>query len=63
MFYEEGFYEEEKKSNDRIMAEALGMILRNQIKLKLHLGIEKDDIYYGSCYYDREMIKELESIE
>lgn len=57
------FYGEEKKSNDKIIAEALAQILRNQIEIKRHFGIAKDDEYYGDCYYDRQMIDELESID
>ena len=57
------WYGEEKKSNDKIIAEALARIIQNQIELKKHLGIAKYDEYYGDCYYDREMISELENID
>lgn len=54
---------EEEKSNDKIIAEALAQILRNQIEIKKHFGLAKGDEYYGDCYYDRQMIDELEDIE
>lgn len=57
------FYEEEKKSNDKIIAEGLAQILRNQIEIKKHFGLANGDEYYGDCYYDRQMIDELESID
>lgn len=57
------FYEEENKSNDKIIAEALAQILKNQIEIKVHFGLAKGDEYYGDCYYDRQMINELESID
>jgi hypothetical protein len=57
------FYEEEKKSNDKIIAEALAQILRNQIEIKRHFGLAKGDEYYGDCYHDREAIDELENID
>lgn len=60
MFYG---YEEEKKSNDQIIAEGLAQILRNQIELKRHFGLAIGDEYYGDCYNDRQMIDELENIE
>lgn len=53
----------EKKSNNQIIAEALARIIQNQIELKKHLGIAKSDEYYGDCYYDRQMISELEDVE
>lgn len=56
-------YEEEKKTNDQIIAEALAQILRNQIEIKKHFGLAKGDEYYGDCYYDRQTISELESVE
>ena len=57
------FYEEEKKSNDQIIAEALAQILRNQIEIKRHFGLARGDEYYGDCYNDRQMIDELENID
>ena len=51
------------KSDNRIIADALIRILRNQIEIKKHLGLVKDDGYYGDCYDDHSMIKELEIIE
>lgn len=53
----------EEKSNDKIIAEALAQILRNQIEIKRHFGLARGDEYYGDCYHDRQMINELENID
>lgn len=60
-FYEND--EKEKKTDNRIIADALIRILRNQIDIKKHIGLIKDDGYYGDCCYDDSIIDELEEIE
>ena len=55
--------EEEKKTDNRIIADALIRILRNQVEMKKHFGLIKDDSYYGDCHYDESIIEELEEIE
>lgn len=54
---------EEKKSDNRIIADALIRILRNQVEMKTHFGLVNGDSYYGNCYYDESIIEELEEIE
>lgn len=48
---------DENKSTNKIFAEALILIINNQIEIKQHLGVARDD---DDCYYDKEMINELE---
>jgi hypothetical protein len=45
------------------IADALIRILRNQMEIKKHFGLIKDDSYYGDCHYDESIIEELEEIE
>lgn len=52
----------EDKTKDEIFAEALVLIIENQIEIKRHFGLAKGDEYYGDCYYDREMIRRLNTI-
>lgn len=54
---------DENKTNDEIFARALIQIIENQMKLKKHLGIVSDTSHYGDCYYDHEIIDDLETIE
>ena len=54
---------EETKTNESIIASALIQILENQIEIKKHFGLVKDDSYYGDCQYDRSIIEDLETIE
>ena len=63
MFFYEDEDNEEKKTDNRIIAEALMHIIRNQIEIKKHIGLVKDDGYYGDCHQDELMIEELEEIE
>ena len=63
MFFYEDDKEEEKKTDNRIIADALIRILRNQIEIKKHIGLVKDNSYYGDCCYDNSIIDELEEIE
>ena len=53
----------EKKTDNRIIADALIQVIRNQIEIKKHIGLVKNDVYYGECYYDNQIIDELEEIE
>ena len=53
----------EDMSSNEVIARALTRILENQIKIKVHLGIAKDDSEYGDCYYDHRMIGQLEYVE
>ena len=53
----------EDKTNNEIIADALVRILENQIKIKLHLGIARDDGEYGDCYHDYRMIDNLRYVE
>lgn len=57
------FYGNEKKSDNKIIAEALARIINNQIEIKKHFGLAHSDEYYGDCYYDREIINQLDDIE
>ena len=43
-----------------IITRALVRILKNQVEIKVHLGIAKDDSEYGDCFYDHRMISQLE---
>ena len=56
-------YEENNKSVNEIFAEALIHIIENQMALKKHLGIVHDTGIYGDCYYDHQVIDELNSVE
>ena len=49
----------EDKTSNEIIANALVRILENQIKIKVHLGIARDDSYYGDCYCDHRRIDDL----
>lgn len=53
----------EDKTNNEIIADALVRILENQIKIKSHLGIVKDDSEYGDCYYDYRIIDNLRYVD
>ena len=53
---------DEVKSNDAIFAEALIIIIKNQIEIKKHIGLVRDDGYYGDCYSDKQVTDHLESI-
>ena len=53
----------EDKTNNEIIANALVRILENQIKIKVHLGIARDDSDYGDCYYDHRMIDDLRYVD
>ena len=53
----------EDKTNNELIADALVRILENQIKIKVHLGIVRDDSYYGDCYYDHRMIDNLRYVD
>ena len=48
------------KTSDEIFAEALVQILQNQIKIKRHLGLVRDEYY--DCYSDDQIIDSLRSI-
>lgn len=63
MFFYVDDKEEEKKTDNRIIAEALIRILNNQMEIKKHFGLIKDDGYYGDGHYDRLIIEQLEEIE
>ena len=63
MFFYENENDEEKKTDNRIIAEALIHIIRNQVEIKKHIGLVKDDSYYGDCHRDELTIEELEEIE
>lgn len=54
---------EDKKSTNEIFAEALIRILDNQVKIKKHLGLVKDEGYYGDCYYDEMIMENLRTVE
>lgn len=54
---------EETKTNESIIASALIQILENQIEIKKHFGLVKDDSYYGDCCRDHSIIEDLETIE
>ena len=54
---------EENKTNDSIFARALIRILENQITIKRHIGLIKEEGYYGDCYDDNEIINDLSNIE
>ena len=56
------YYDNEDKSNDEILAEALIQIIENQMKIKRHFGLASDSSYYGDCYYDEKVIEALRSI-
>lgn len=56
-------YDNEEKTNDRIIADALVRILENQIEIKRHFGLVKNDGYYDGCYYDNLVIDDLRCIE
>lgn len=51
------------KTNNEIIADALIRILENQIKIKVHLGIVRDDSDYGECYYDNRVIDSLRYVD
>ena len=51
---------DEPKTSDVIFAEALVQILQNQIKIKMHLGIVRDEYY--DCYGDNQIIDDLRGI-
>lgn len=53
----------EDKTNNEIIADALVRILENQIEIKVHLGIARDDSEYGECYYDYRVIENLRYVE
>ena len=53
----------EDMTSNEIIARALIRILENQIKIKVHLGIAKDDSEYGDCYHDHRMIDQLEYVD
>lgn len=53
----------EDKTSNEIIADALTRILENQIKIKVHLGIARDDSEYGDCYYDHRMIDDLRYVD
>lgn len=55
--------ENEKKTNDEIIADALIRILSNQIAIKKHLGLVSDDNCYGECYYDYQAIEALADVQ
>ena len=63
MFLYENENEKEKKTDNRIIADALIKILENQIEIKKHFGLAKDGGYYGDCYRDNLIMEELEEIE
>ena len=52
---------EENKTNMKIFAEALVRIIENQIKIEKHIGLVRDE--FEDCYYDREVIDNLNNIE
>lgn len=53
----------EIKSNDAIFAEALIRVIENQIEIKKHIGLVRDDSYYVDCYSDRQVIVQLNDID
>lgn len=53
----------EDKTSNEIIADALTRILENQIKIKVHLGIARDDSDYGDCYYDYRVIDNLKYVD
>ena len=56
-------YEEYNKFVNEIFAEALILIIENQMELKKHLGVVHDTEIYGDCYYDHKVINKLKSVE
>lgn len=54
---------EETKTTESIIASALIQILENQIEIKKHFGLIKDDSYYGDARRDHMIIDDLETIE
>lgn len=54
---------EENRTKDQIFAEALAAILENQIRIKVHFGLARDDTYYGDCHSDYKIIEDLNDIE
>ena len=56
-------YETETKSNDQIFAEALSLIIKNQMEIRKHIGIIHNTERWGDCYHDHEIIDELEYIK
>lgn len=53
----------ENKTNDKIFAEALTRILENQIEIKRHIGLVREDGYYGDCYYDNQIMDDLRNVD
>lgn len=51
----------ENKTNDEIFAEALIIILENQIKIKKHFGLISNEYY--DCYSEREIMDYLETVK
>ena len=51
---------DEPKTSDEIFAEALVQILQNQIQIKRHLGLVRDEYY--DCYSDNQIIDDLNGI-
>lgn len=47
-------------TTETVFANALTQIIKNQIEIKKHIGLVRDDSYYGDCYSDREVINQLE---
>lgn len=54
---------EEAKTNESIIASALIQVIENQIEIKKHFGLVKDDSWYGDCHRDHSIIEDLETIE
>ena len=55
--------EEEAKTDSQIFAEALALIIDNQIKIKQYIGSMEDSDYFRDCSYDEEIIEQLYEIE
>lgn len=53
----------DNKTKETILANALIRILENQIQIRKHIGLIKDEGYYGDCYADNEIIDDLRNIE
>lgn len=54
---------DKNKTKDEIFAEALSLILENQIKIKVHFGLARSDDYYGDCNRDWRLIEDLEYVK
>lgn len=53
----------ENTSKDEIFAKALIRIIENQIEIKKHIRLVKDEGRYGDCYLDDLIIDQLNGID